>query len=141
MQEQAIKTFKSYFKSARAGTDPSFPANGWDLLIPQTLLILNLIQLSCINPAISAYNQIHGIFDFNATPLSIPGIKVCVHDRPTINRLWADKDTKAFYIDCAPNHYQNVVCWVPSTNMFCTSDTVEYFPHDCEMPKPANLKK
>ena len=28
--ERAIQTFKLYFKSARAGTHPSFPANGWD---------------------------------------------------------------------------------------------------------------
>merc|ERR1711884_347001 len=139
--ERAIQTFKSYFKSARAGTHPSFPANGWDLLIPQTILILNLIQPSCINPAISAYNQIHGIFDFNATPLSIPGIKVCVHDRPAINGSWADKGTKAFYINRAPNHYRKIVCWVPSTNAFCTSDTVEYFPHECDMPTPTNTEK
>ena len=50
--EQAIQTFKSYFKLARVGTNPSFLANRWNLLIPQTILILNLIQPSCINPAI-----------------------------------------------------------------------------------------
>ena len=117
-----------------------FLANRWDLLIPQTLVILNLIQPPCINPAISAYNQIHEIFDFNATPLLIPGIKVCVHDRLAINGSLADKGTEAFYLDHAPNHYQNVVCWVPSTNTFCTSDNVEYFPHDCDMPTPTKFK-
>ena len=63
--ERAIQTFKSYFKSAHAEADPSFPKDCWDLLIPQTNLIMNLVWSSRINPAISAYNQIHGSFDFN----------------------------------------------------------------------------
>lgn len=80
--ERAIQTFKSYFISTRAGTDPEFPKNCWDLLIPQVILIMNLMRPSRINPAISAYNQVHGIFDFNKTPLAPPGYKILIHDRP-----------------------------------------------------------
>ena len=80
--ERAIQTLKSYFISARAGTDPSFPKNCWDLILPQVRLIVNLVRPSRINPAISAYTQIHGLFDFNRTPLAPPGCRVVVHDRP-----------------------------------------------------------
>ena len=53
--ERAIQTFKSYFLSARAGADPTFPKNCWDYLIPQTVIIINLLRPSRINPAILAY--------------------------------------------------------------------------------------
>ena len=116
LAERAIQTFKSYFKSgyksivSRQWMGFTCPINTPDTQIDPTV--------PHINPAISAYNQIHGIFDFNAKPLSIPGIKVCVHDRPAINGSWANKGTEAFYVNRAPNHYCNIVCWVPSTDSF-----------------------
>ena len=33
--ERAIQTYRSYFLSARAGVDPSFPATNWDQFYPK----------------------------------------------------------------------------------------------------------
>ena len=52
--ERAIRTFKDHFISILCGTDPDFPIYLWDRLLPQTLLTLNLMRASRINPSISA---------------------------------------------------------------------------------------
>ena len=62
--ERAIQTYRSYFLSARAGVDPSFPATNWDLILPQVNIIINLIRPSQINPLISAYNATHTMLLF-----------------------------------------------------------------------------
>ena len=68
---------------------------------------MNLVRPSRINPAISAYNQVHGIFDFNKTPIALPGCKVLIHDRPDVRGSWDDKGTEGFYIGPAMKHYRN----------------------------------
>ena len=66
--ERAIQAFKNYFIAIISGTDPNFPSNCWDLLVPQSVIALNLLRPSRINPAISTYVQINGNFNFNDTP-------------------------------------------------------------------------
>jgi hypothetical protein len=63
--ERAIQAFKSHFIATRSGTDSTFPQDCWDLLIPLALVTLNIMRPSQINPAISAYTQVKGTFDFN----------------------------------------------------------------------------
>jgi hypothetical protein len=41
--ERAIQTFKSHFLAIIAGLPPAFPHYLWDLLLPQTELMLNLL--------------------------------------------------------------------------------------------------
>ena len=47
--KKAIDTFKTYFKLAQAGCGPTFDGCNWDLLIPQTSIILNTMCASNIN--------------------------------------------------------------------------------------------
>ena len=44
--ERAIQAVKAHFISIRACTDPAFPKNQWDLLLPHTEFTLNLGNLS-----------------------------------------------------------------------------------------------
>jgi hypothetical protein len=83
--KQAIRTFKNHFIAGLCTTDPDFPLNLWrDKLIPQALITLNLLCTSRMNPRLLAHAQVHGIFDFNCTPLSPPGTKVLVHKKPSL---------------------------------------------------------
>ena len=68
-------------------------------------------------------------------------MQVCVHDQPAVNGSWDDKDTEGFYVGPAPNHYRNYTCYMPITRAFRTFDTVEFFPHDCEMPKTSSTDR
>jgi hypothetical protein len=64
--------------------DRDFPIHLWDRLLPQALLTLNLLRGSRINPKLSAYAQVHGTYDFNRTPIAPPGIRVLVHQKPSV---------------------------------------------------------
>ena len=79
--ERAIQTYKNHFISTLQGTDPDYPDNGWDLLMPQINITLNLLRASRVNPKLSAYAQVHGHFNFNKTPLAPLGCKIVIHDR------------------------------------------------------------
>ena len=38
------------------------------------------------------------------------------------------------FIEPAMKHHRNFTCFVPSTNDFCISNTVDFFPECCEIP-------
>ena len=57
---------------------PTPPPKEWDRLIPQAVLTLNLIHSFCKKLSLYAHAAIKGNFDFNATPLAPPGIKVFI---------------------------------------------------------------
>ena len=130
--ERAIQTYRSYFLSARAGVDPSFPAKNWDLILSQVSIIVNLVLPSQINPLISAYNQVHGAFDYNSTPMEPIGTKVILFDHNRVK--WDDKGINSFYIGPAMKHYRNFVCYNPATNKTRTHDMLQWFPHDDLFP-------
>jgi hypothetical protein len=71
--ERAIRTFKNHFIAGLCSTNPDFPLNLWDKLLPQRLVTLNLLRRSRINPQLSTQDHINGAFDSNCTPLVPPG--------------------------------------------------------------------
>jgi len=60
---RAIQTFKNHFIAGLCSTDPKFPLNLWDKILPHCLIALNLLHASRVHPQLSAYTQIHGAFD------------------------------------------------------------------------------
>jgi hypothetical protein len=83
VSERAIQTFKCHFKAILAGVDDSFPMRLWDKLLPQTILTLNLLQQSNVASTVSAYHYVHGIFDYNKTPLALLGCAVQLFESST----------------------------------------------------------
>ena len=77
--ERSFQTFQNYFISILYSVNRTFPANQWDQLIKQTVKTLNMVCRSQVNPQLSIYQQIWGNFDFNRTPMGIPGCKAMVH--------------------------------------------------------------
>jgi hypothetical protein len=77
--ERAIRTAKNHLAAVWYSTDDNFPLYLWDKTVPQAELTLNLLRGSRINPKLSAWEQIHGRYDFNAHPIAPPGIKVLAH--------------------------------------------------------------
>ncbi len=80
LAERAIQTFKNHFKAILAGIDDSFPMRLWDKLLPQTILTLNLLCQSNVAPIVSAWQYIHGPFDYNKMPLAPMGCAVQIHE-------------------------------------------------------------
>jgi hypothetical protein len=52
--ECAILWFKDHLIAVLCSTDKAFPMHLWDRLLPQTILALNMLRTSRINPRISA---------------------------------------------------------------------------------------
>jgi hypothetical protein len=87
--ERAIRTFKNHFIAGLCSNDLDCPMNLWDRLLPQAIQTLNLLRTSRLHPQRSAYAHVHGRFDFNRTPLAPPGMKVLIHEKPSIRGTWA----------------------------------------------------
>jgi hypothetical protein len=81
--ERAIRTFKNQSIAALCSLDKNFPVHLWDRLIPQAVLTLNLLRGSRINPKLSAWAQINGPYDYNATPIASPDIHVVAYEPPS----------------------------------------------------------
>ena len=87
--ERAIRTYKNHLLSGLATCDPEFPITEWDRLLEQCEITLNLLRTSRINPNLSPWAYINGVFDFNKTPLAPPGTKMVFHSKPDQRASWA----------------------------------------------------
>ena len=133
--ERAISTFKDHFLSILSAVNPSFPITGWDYLVPQAELTLNLLRNSRVNPKLSAWEFLFGVFNYNATPLAPPGTKVLAHSKPKQRQSWGFHGEDAWYIGPSLDHYRCVKCYIPRTGGVIDVDTVEWFPHHIPFPK------
>lgn len=133
--ERAIQTFKDHFKTCLTIVDPTLPLNQWDRLIDQTILTLNLLRSSRMNPKLSAYAQLFGQFDYNKSPIAPPGTKIVAHVKPSVHGTWDLNGEKGWYIGPSLNHYRNVHCYFPKKRTTRHVDTVEFFPHSIPFPE------
>ena len=141
--ERAIQTFKNHLIAGLCTTDPQFPLHLWDRLLPQCVLTLNLLRGSRINPAHSAYqySQLHGRFDYNATPLAPPGIHVVIYETPTKRGTWDPHGKDGWCIGPILDAYRcyNTCMW--DANRERKAETLTWFPKHPEVPiaKPIDI--
>ncbi|KAG7340278.1 hypothetical protein IV203_023821 [Nitzschia inconspicua] len=132
--ERAIRTFKNHFIAGLCSTDPAFPIHLWDRLLPHAELTLNLLRGSRLNPKLSAWAQLHGMFDYNRTPLAPPGCQVLVHEKPAQRESWAPHATDGWYIGPALESYRCHTVWISETRRERITDTVSFFPKAVALP-------
>ena len=129
--ERAIRTAKNHLAAGWWSMDDAFPLNLWDQTVPQAELTLNLLRGSRINPRLSAWEQIHGRYDFNATPIGPPGIKVLAHLKTNQRDTWSTHAITAWYIGPALHHYRCYTIWAIKTRQERVVNQLLWFP-----PKP-----
>lgn len=137
--ERAIRTFKNHFISTLCTCDPEFPLHLWDRLLDQSVLTLNLLRTSTINPKLSAYAQIHGAFNFTSTPIGPPGTKVIIHEKPQQRGTWSPHGTMGWYLGPAMDHYRCYVVYIPSTRTTRICDTFAWLPTSVTMPTASSV--
>ena len=115
--EHAICTFKNHFISGLCSVDKHFPLHLWCCLLDQAELTLNMLHTSQINPNLSANKQIHGIHDFNATPLAPPRTKCIAHEKSSQQGTWAQHGQHGWYVGPAPEHYRCYQIYIPTRHM------------------------
>jgi hypothetical protein len=101
--EREIQTF--HFISALATTESNFPLQLWDRLTPQVESTLNMLHPSRVNPAISAYEAVHGPYDWNCFPLAPPGFKTVLYESPEAGSSWGSRGINAWYAGPSFDHY------------------------------------
>jgi hypothetical protein len=104
--ERAIRTWKNHFLAGLSSINPRFPMRFWCQLLPQAEMTLNLLRQSRLNPRLSAYAQVHGMFNFNRTPLAPPGCEAIVFNGPDKRDSWDFHGEKAWYTQPAMEHYR-----------------------------------
>ena len=137
--ERAIQTFKDHFIAGLCSVDPDFPLHLWDQLLPQALITLNLMRTSRTDPTKSAYAQIYGEFDFNATPLGPPGCKIMTHEKPHTRGTWAPHATEGWYVGPALETYRGFTVYIPSTGAHRITDTLSWHPSNVIIPEETAL--
>jgi len=70
--ERAIQTFQDHFVSTLATTDSDFLLQLWDRLTQHVEMTLNLLCPSRIDPIKSAYEALHGPYNWNRFLLAPP---------------------------------------------------------------------
>ena len=139
--ERAIRTAKNHIIAGLCTVHPKFPLYLWDKLIPQAELTLNMLRGSRMNPKLSAWDQVCGVFDFNRTPLGPPGTRVLVHEKSQARGTWAPHGEDAWYIGPAFEHYRCYKIWAWETRRERETDTLTWFPHQLTMPTPSALDR
>ena len=139
LAERAIQTFKSHFISVLNGCDDNCPAHLWCRLLFQTVATLNMLRPSRINPKLSAYMQLVGNFNFNATPLAPLGTKAIIYvDKKQRTSTWGSHGHTGWYIGPSMNHYRNYHIYVTHTRDSRHGDTVAFFPTKFTMPETSS---
>jgi hypothetical protein len=87
--ECAIRSFKDHLIVGLCSTEKAFPVHLWDRLLPQTILAINMIRISRINPKIFAATRLNGKYEYNRAPMAPPCTRIIAHETPTGRRAWA----------------------------------------------------
>ena len=126
--ERAIRTAKNHLIAGWWSMDKAFPLQLWDKTIPHAELTLNLLRGSRINPNLSAWEQLHGRYDFNATPIAPPGIKVLAHAKSIVRQTWDTHAFEAWYTGPALEHYRCHTVWAIKTRQSRIVNQLVWFP-------------
>ena len=134
--ERAIRTFKDHFLAILAGTDPTFPADRWDLLLPHAELTLNLLRPSNTPAtAASAWHALFGNFNFDATPIGPAGSRVLIHNKASLRQSWDFRAQDGFYIGPALQHYRCYRVLTKTSRMVIISDAIRFRHHKLPSPR------
>ena len=113
--ERAIRTMKNHLIATLCAVDKSFPLPAWELLLPQVELTLNLLRSSAYSPNTSAYQALHGPYNFCTTPIAPPGMAIVAFDDPSKRATFAPHGTDGFYVGPAMQHHRCYTVFIPST--------------------------
>lgn len=87
--EKAFQIFKGQFVSVLCGTDGNFSMQLWCTIPPHAETQLNMFRKSATKPSISAFEHLHGPYNYNSHPFATLGSAVEIHGMPANSRTWA----------------------------------------------------
>ncbi len=82
----------------------------------------------------SAYEAVHGPYDWNCFPLAPPGCKAMIYEAPESWGSWACHGTDAWYVGLLLEQYQCNHYFLPDTRAYHVLGLAELFPQHCQVP-------
>ena len=138
--EQCIRTWKNHFTSMRVGALPYFRMANWCRMIDQCDITLNMMRLCTLNPCLSAFEAMEGMFSFDATPMASVGTEMLIHLKPVRRHSWGYHALKAWFIGPSLKHY-HVIKGVTKSGAVRLSDTFKSKYHSLTTPTVAPLER
>ena len=132
--KKTIDSYKNHFISGLATMHLDFPLHLWCRLILLASITLNLLWLSRINPSLSAEECLSGVFDYNKTPVALPGCKVVVHESITNRGIWSSYSVDRWYVGIAPLYYRCHTIYILKTRLERIAKIVRFFSHKSNIP-------
>ena len=130
MTQREIQTSTNHFISGFSSLPSNFPMNIWYWLFLKEKLTMNLLCISLINPRLSAYVQVHGVFDYNSTPVASHGIPVQAHVRSDTLTTWDSHVEDGFYIEPYHQHYRYHHIFITKICAECIINELKWLPHN-----------
>ncbi len=93
-----------------------------------------MLRPSRIDPNMSAYEAVHGPYNWNCFPLAPLGCKAVIYKAPESWGLWASHGTNAWYVGPSLDHYQCNHYFVPDTRAYRVLGLAKLFPQHCQVP-------
>lgn len=134
--ERYLQTVKAHLLSCFHNVSPDYPAAHWAKLLPQIQLTLNLLVPAKANPAVSAYEWLHGHkFDFSRHPFGPPGCSVYAHVKVEGRESFGDRAANAWYLnpDLDGTRLHDVLN--KNTLHASKSNQLVWHPHELTPPK------
>ena len=138
--ERACRTWKNHFTAIRAGTPPSFKMANWCKMLEQADITLNMMRPCTLNPNLSAFEAMEGMYSFNATPMAPIGTEMLMHLKPIRRNTWAYHALKSWYFAPALKHYR-VVKGVTESGAVRLTDTWKFTHHNITTPAVSQIDR
>ena len=88
-----------------------------------------------MNPLLSAFAQVFGMFDFNTTPMAPLGIKGVIHlSKSERKTTWSDHGLEGWYIGPCLDKYRNYRIWINDSKGVREHNSVDFFPVKSRFP-------
>ena len=126
--ERAARTGQNHLIAIISGTDPDMPLDIWDKLLSGAEQTLNLLRSSNTVPTISAWEHLHGKFDYNRHPFGPQGVKVLSYDDADKRDSFSPHGTEAFYLSPAMHYYRAFNVYIPETRRTRVTNTLSWHP-------------
>jgi hypothetical protein len=72
--------------------------------------------------------------DLKKTAFAPPGCKIIAHEKPGKRRTWEAHGQHGYSLGPAMHHYRCQNVYISSTASERIADTLEFFPHNYQMP-------
>ena len=122
IDERCCHTWKKHLTAVRAGAPQSFCIENWCRTTEQYDITLKMMQPCTLNPCLSAFESMEGMFYFDATPMAPVGTETIIHLKPLRRHTWSYHAFKAWYF--SPSFKQYLVIKITNkAGLLHTTDT------------------